>query len=61
MPASKGGLGIPDYRNVCKILKIVWIKRFYDKSQDANSLESLVGMLLFKCNFTGDEKFINEI
>ena len=68
LPVTEGGLGMPDCRNFCKVLKIVWIKRFYDKSEDvrwkivfANSLESLGGMLLFKCNFKEDEQFINEI
>ena len=65
LPVTEGGLGMPDCRNFCnvlkivciKVLKIVCIKRFYDKSEDvrwklvfANSLESLGGMLLPKCN-----------
>ena len=68
LPIDKGGLGMPDCRIFCKVLKIVWIKRFYDKSDDvrwkivfSNALESHGGMLLFKCNFKHNEYFIEEI
>ena len=68
LPIDKGGLGMPYCRIFCKVLKIVWIKRFYEKSDDvrwkivfSNALESHGGMLLFKCNFKHSEHFIEEI
>lgn len=68
LPIAEGGLGMPDCRIFCKVMKIVWIKRFYDKSEDvrwkilfSEALKSHGGMLLFRCNFDEGEPFIHKI
>jgi len=68
LPYSEGGLGFPDCRVFCEVLKIVWVKRFYGKAEDVRwvlffnkAIEPYGGKILFKCNFTNYEPFIRNI